>query len=119
MVLLEDAKLFRAHQTSVHPPGRKLLCAVGAALKELEGKIEVGGHTQAAEVKNAALKADYPTAWELSAARAAGALRVLESCGLSGQRLRAVAHANQSPNKQAEKNSEGQISVLLVPDAEL
>jgi chemotaxis protein MotB len=115
-IWIDDAKLFRPHQVSVHPPGRKVLCAVAAALKDSEGKIQVGGHAQQAEVKNFALKADYATAWDVSAARAVGALRVLESCGLSGERLRAVAHANFSPNKQAEKTSEGQITISLMPE---
>jgi flagellar motor protein MotB len=114
-LVLDYSKLFRPTEVSVNPAGRKLLCAIAPGLKDLEAEIEVRGYTAQADVKNAALKTHYQTGWELSAVRAAGALRVLESCGVAADRMRAVGYANHRLPKPLDKASEGAIYLWLSP----
>jgi chemotaxis protein MotB len=117
-LVIENSKLFRPTEVSVNPAGRKLLCAIGPGLKDLEAEIEVRGYTADADVKVAALKSNYQTGWDLSAARAAGALRVLESCGVAADRMRAVGYANHRLPKPLTKGADGAICLWLVPASE-
>jgi chemotaxis protein MotB len=117
-LVIDNSKLFRPTEVSVNPAGRKLLCAIGPGLKDLESEVEVRGYTADAEVKVPALKANYQTGWDLSAARAAGALRVLESCGVAADRMRAVGYANHRLPKPLAKGSDGAIYLWLAPAPE-
>jgi chemotaxis protein MotB len=117
-LVLDYAKLFRPTEVAVNPAGRKLLCAIGPGLKDLAAEIEVRGYTAQADVKAPQLKSTYQTGWDLSAARAAGALRVLESCGVAADRMRAVGYANHRLPKPLDKNSDGAIYLWLSPTSD-
>ncbi len=113
VVSIDDLALFRGHEVSVHPPGRKLLCGVGKAIKDLGASVAVRGSTVDSKVNNPILKKDFSNVWELSAARAVGAVRVLESCGIPGARLSAVGVGQHEEGKPANKKSEGRIRLQL------
>lgn len=114
-IAVDNLALFRGHEASVHPPGRKLLCAIGKALKDVEADVHVGGYTSGNKVTNPKLKKDYLTVWDASAARAVGALRVLESCGVPGKRMAAAGHAEHGVGELGGKQSDGQIRIRLTP----
>ncbi len=113
-LVIDNLKLFRGHEVTVHPPGRKLLCAVGKALKGIDSEVEVRAYTSDGTVKNPILRRDYATAWDASAARAVGALRVLETCGVAGKRLRATGQAQHGVGELL-KRSDGQVRLVLSP----
>jgi flagellar motor protein MotB len=117
-LVLDNAKLFKANEVTVGPAGRKVLCAIAPGLKELDSDVEVRGYTAQPDVKVPALKAHYQTAWDLSAVRAAGVLRVLESCGVPADRMRAVGYANHRLTKPLDKGSDGAIHIWLAPAAD-
>ncbi|HEX2735213.1 MAG TPA: OmpA family protein [Polyangiaceae bacterium] len=117
-ISIDMSKLFKPQDVTVHPPGRKLLCAIAPALKDLEAQIEVRAFTREADVKNPQLKADYPTGWDLSSARAANSVRVLESCGVSAEHLRATGYANHHLDKPIDEGSDGLIRLYIAPASE-
>ena len=76
------------------------------------------GHTDSLAIYGA-LKARYPTNWELAGARAAGVVRVLEEAGTDPTRLSAVSMgqyqpiaSNDTPEGRAE-NRRIEIRLLL------
>lgn len=113
-VVIDNLTLFRGHETSVHPPGRKYLCKLAKTLKDVDADVRVQAFTESAKVGNPLLRREYSTVWDVSAARAVGALQVLEACGLAGGRLSAVGRAQHGVGKVAPK-SDGQLRILLTP----
>lgn len=67
-----------------------------------EVQIEVHGHTDADPVKST----QFPSNWELSAARSAAVIKILASAGIGPERMRAVGFAHYKP-VAPEKTREG------------
>lgn len=85
--------MFDAGSTDLTPEGRKVLDSVLAVLREYNVYLVVRGHADARETAGSI----YPSAWELSAARAAASVRYLVAQGINPTRLRAVAYADTRP----------------------
>jgi chemotaxis protein MotB len=73
--------------------GRKILNAVAPTLTKLPNKIQVDGHTNQLRVPTRV----YPSAWELSTARASIVVRYLVGKGLAAGRLSAAGYAGTRP----------------------
>lgn len=117
VVTLDNDKLFQDRKVSVHRPGRKTLCAVAKALKgpSASSIIQVEAHTRGAKVKDPVLRRDFPTVWELGAARSANAVNMLRRCGLRTQDISAASFADTQPNPKYPKKSSGEIRIVLTP----
>ncbi len=113
-LVVDNLYLFRGHEASVHPPGRKLLCGIAQALKSVEADVDVRAYSDSGTVKNSILRRDFPTVWDATSARAVGALRVLETCGVAGKRMRASGQAQHGVGELL-KRSDGQIRIVLTP----
>lgn len=113
-VVIDNLTLFRGHETSVHPPGRKYLCKVGKVIGAVDAEVLVQVFSASAQVTNPILRREHSNVWDVSAARAVSALQVLEACGVPGARLRAVGRAQHGVGKLPAK-SDGQVRLLLVP----
>lgn len=82
-------------------PGRRelsadaveLLNALAPVLRTQEATIKVEGHTDASPIATA----EFPSNWELSAARAIEVAQLLEHNGVLGARLSAVGYAETRP----------------------
>lgn len=85
--------LFDPGSTDLTAQGRKVLDSVLAILREYNVYLVVRGHADAQESARTA----YASPWELSAARAAAAVRYLADHGIAPTRLRAVAYADTRP----------------------
>jgi chemotaxis protein MotB len=64
--------------------------------------ISVEGHTDNIPISTA----QFPSNWELSAARAISVVRLLQQRGIDGQRLRAIGYADSLP-LQSNDTAEG------------
>jgi chemotaxis protein MotB len=91
---VDDAVLFNPGKAELKPEAGKVLDHVVKVLKNFNYDVVVRGHTDNAEP----LSTLYPSNWELSAARAAAALRyITQSGGITPNRLRATGYADTQP----------------------
>ncbi len=86
--------LFKANSADLLPEGEQVLDDVAAILSEYNLFLVVRGHADSSEKGNA----QYPSAWELSSARATACLRYLINHNhISPSLLRAVAYGDIRP----------------------
>jgi chemotaxis protein MotB len=85
--------VFAGDRADLLPAGQRILDGVAPALVKLPNKIEVDGHTNQLNVPTV----NYPSAWELSTARASDVVRYLVKRGLAANRLSAVGYAGERP----------------------
>ena len=119
-----DRILFEFGKADLTPEGEKILKKVGEALKNIKGKkIRVTGHTD-----NVPIHPDYvhqfPSNWELSAARAASVVRYFqEKPGLDPKDLEAVGrsfyHPEASNNTKEGRARNRRVEILIAPQLEV
>jgi chemotaxis protein MotB len=120
-VSMVDKILFPSGEAGITPEGLKVLQRVGAVLKNTQNKIiRVEGHTDNVPI-HSRLQAQYPTNWELSAARATNVVRFLQDqAGIAPERLQAIGMAEYRPvasNKTpAGRGQNRRIEITLVPE---
>jgi chemotaxis protein MotB len=89
--------LFETGSAELSGDGEKTLTLVARILNEYpDRKVNVEGHTDNVPI-GSRLAHSYPSNWELSAARAARAVRFLESAGVEAWRLNVVGYGEQQP----------------------
>jgi len=94
ITVITSSVVFPGERADLLPTGQKVLDAIGPTLKPLPNKIEVDGHTNQLNVPTRF----YPSAWELSSARAAVVVRYLIGReGLPPDRMLAVGFAGTRP----------------------
>ncbi|WP_432734771.1 OmpA family protein [Maridesulfovibrio sp. FT414] len=94
LVNSESAALFKPGTAELKPGAEKVLDRVISILRDHNYDLVVRGHTDNTEVRSR----KFPTNWELSAARAASALRyIIEKGGIEPKRLKAVGYADTQP----------------------
>ncbi len=92
--LLSDGTLFDLGSAELKPPAREVLDRVAHLLRQIPNPVLIEGHTDNLPIRTA----QYPSNWELSAARAARVLRYLvQKGGISPHRLTAVGYADTRP----------------------
>lgn len=93
-ITMHGPLLFDQFSAELKPEGRRFLGAVARILARMSNLVEVHGHTDNTPVATQ----KYPTAWELSAARAVNVARTLvESENLEPARVSVVGHAMNQP----------------------
>lgn len=90
---ISDTIMFDAGSASLKKDGVNVLARLAPILTKQVGTIYVEGHTDGIAIKTA----QFPSNWELSAARASTVTRHLIEQGLSADRLRAVGMADRHP----------------------
>ena len=85
--------MFGAGGVVVREQAKKLLKGIAKVMKKFDFYLTVEGHTDDQPISTA----QFPSNWELSAARASAVLRYLVSLGVSDQRLTAVGFASNYP----------------------
>jgi len=117
---LIDKVLFDSGEADISKRGEEVLARVGAVLARMEDKqIQVSGHTDDAPI-SARLLNQYPTNWELSAARATHVVRFLqEKAGVPGRRLTSSGYGPYHPvasnARPAGRARNRRIEILLTP----
>src|SRR5438105_12229035 len=117
MLTVEVAEqlFFDSGRATLKEQGKAVLSKVGDALKGYEDKvIRVVGHTDNVPISTA----QFPSNWELSAARATTVVRFLQSVGVAPERLTASGRGEYSPvasNDDAEgRRKNRRIEITLV-----
>src|SRR5437762_5465509 len=117
MLTVEVAEqlFFDSGRATLKEQGKAVLSKVGEALKGYEDKvIRVVGHTDNVPISTA----QFPSNWELSAARATTVVRFLQSAGVAPERLTASGRGEFSPvasNDDAEgRRKNRRIEITLV-----
>lgn len=119
-VNLVEKILFSSGSANLSPSGEKVIYQVGEVLKGIDDKdIRVEGHSDNQKMRQHAQQ-QYPSNWELSAARAAQVVRFLQnSVGIAGKKLAISAYGAHRPiadNATAEGRSQNRrIQIVLVP----
>lgn len=120
---LVDKILFDSGEAKISSRGEEVLQRVGAVLAKIDDKqIQVSGHTDDSPISER-LVSQFPTNWELSAARATNVVRFLnEKAGVPGKRLVASGYgpfhpiaSNATPTGRARNR---RIEILLTPITE-
>lgn len=99
---VNESILFDSASASLRPEGIALLERLAPVLAQQQGTISVEGHTDPAPIHTA----QFPSNWELSAARASAVTRLLVHKGLAAERLRAVGMADTHP-RDSNASAEG------------
>jgi chemotaxis protein MotB len=85
--------VFAGDRADLRPGGRRILHAVAPSLARLPNDLAVDGHTNQLNVPTI----NYPSAWELSTARASIVVRHLAAEGVQAKRLTASGYAGTRP----------------------
>ncbi|MER3475088.1 MAG: chemotaxis protein MotB [Armatimonadota bacterium] len=92
--LLSDGTLFDLGSAELKPSAKQVLDRVAEVLRAVPNPVLIEGHTDNLPIRTA----QYPSNWELSAARAARVLRYLvQKGGIPAERLIAVGYADTRP----------------------
>lgn len=92
---INDTILFDPGKAVLKIGGQAMLERLVVVLNQQQGVISVEGHTDPAPIANA----QYPSNWELSAARASAVTRYLALKGVPAERMRAVGMADTKPRE--------------------
>ena len=119
VVNINASALFRQGEAALQPEAVKALSDVARVLRGGEQSIEVDGHTDDVPIKTA----QYPSNWELSAARASSVVRLFIAQGVKADRLSAVGLADTHPevpnDTPAHRAKNRRVTVIvLAPAAE-
>jgi chemotaxis protein MotB len=93
VTVVTSAVIFAGDRAELLTDGRAIVDAVAPALRPLPNKVQVDGHTNQLPVPTII----YPSAWELSTARAAAVVRRLDVDGVAKKRLAAAGFADTRP----------------------
>jgi len=85
--------VFAGDRADLRPGGVKIVDAIAPSLIKLPNDIAVDGHTNQLNVPTV----NYPSAWELSTARASVVVRELSAQGVPAKRLTASGYAGTRP----------------------
>jgi chemotaxis protein MotB len=117
---LVDKILFDSGEASISKRGEGVLARVGAVLASIEDRhIQVSGHTDNTPISDK-LKAQFPTNWELSVARATNVVRFLQDeAKVPPDRLVASGYGENQPiasnRTSAGRAKNRRIELLLTP----
>jgi chemotaxis protein MotB len=113
-----DRILFDSGQVVIKPEGQEVLKQIGGVLEQVPNRqIHVMGHTDNIPIHTS----NYPSNWELSAARALAAVRFLvDNGGVDPKRIAAVAHGEFQPianNSTPEGRARNRrITIVVLPE---
>lgn len=93
LLQVNSATTFQPGTADLTPSGEKIMSEVLNILKEYNLYLVVRGHADSTEV----LPGQFKSAWELSGARSAAAVRYLVEHGIKPTRMRAVGYADTRP----------------------
>src|SRR3989440_6631097 len=93
VTVVTSSVVFAGDRADLLKPGQQIMDAIVPSLRVLPNSIEVDGHTNQLQVPTV----NYPSAWELSSARASTVVRYLADHGLAGNRLSAAGFAGTRP----------------------
>lgn len=85
--------LFASGSAVLEPAARDATLQLATVLRELPNELRIEGHTDDVPIATAV----FPSNWELSAARAASVIRLLEERGVDPRRMAAIGFGEKRP----------------------
>lgn len=118
-VVMPMDNVFGAGSTQLNDKGSDWVKALGNTLESIPFKeVKIEGHADSIPVRKGSI---YPSNWELSAARAAMAVRLLIEKGIDKNKLAAVGYADSRPigdnGTPSGRAKNRRITFNIVPDA--
>ena len=115
-VEINASMLFDSAQADLAEPALPTLVALARVLAPLPNDIQVEGHTDNTPISTL----QFPSNWELSAARASSVVRLFNANGVASVRLVAVGYAdtrNIAVNDTAEGRTRNRrVTAMILPD---
>ncbi len=115
-IVLKDSILFSSGEVQLTPQARRIFEDIATLLEGYENPVQVEGHTDNIPVSSS----QFPSNWELSAARAASVVRLLREQGIAPERLAAVGYGefqpiaeNESPEGRAQNR---RVAIMIARD---
>jgi len=95
-IVVRTQLLFTTGGSQLTPESEKMIRKIAALLlsSQVAGSIRVEGHTDDEPVNTP----QFPSNWDLSAARASSVLRIFEASGFSPEKLTAVGYGSSRPD---------------------
>lgn len=117
VVELPTDVLFRSGQASLSKEGQEALVEVTELLSDVPGRrFQVEGHTDDVPIATA----QYPSNWELAAARALRVVRTMIDAGMPAERISAASFGEYAPVASNEfpegRDANRRIEIVVVPD---
>ncbi len=118
IVQLGTDVLFPSGSAKLSSAGMQTIKEISVKLADIPGKIyQVEGHTDNVPISTA----QFPSNWELAAARAINVMKAMIDTGLSPQRVSAASYGETSPiqptnETSADKAANRRIEIAIVPD---
>jgi chemotaxis protein MotB len=116
---IAEELFFDTGMTEIKQDGQKLLLRIGSDLQKVPGmNIRVDGHTDNVPI-GPSLREEYPTNWELAAARAVNVVRFMqEKARIDPRRLSAVSFGPYRPvasnDTDAGKQRNRRVEIVLI-----
>ena len=85
--------LFASGSAALSTPARDAIDQLATVLRELPNELRIEGHTDTQPIASAL----FPSNWELSGARAASVIRLLEGRGVDPRRMAAIGFGDKRP----------------------
>lgn len=105
--------LFASGSAQLMPQAESVVRAIAGILREEDNPMRVEGHTDNMPIASAA----FPSNWELSAARAASVVRLMNTEGVEAPRLAVLGYGEQQPvgdNATAEGRNANRRVLLVI-----
>ncbi|HEY0841022.1 MAG TPA: OmpA family protein [Vulgatibacter sp.] len=117
VVELPTDVLFRSGQANLSKEGQEAIAEVAMLLKDVpDRRFQVEGHTDNVPIATA----QYPSNWELAAARSLRVVRTMVDAGMPPERISAASFGQYAPvasNDLAEgRDANRRIEIVVVPD---
>ena len=116
VVSFKDSALFESGSARIRRGGRKTLERFGAFLYAMPNDVVIEGHTDDQPIRTR----QYPSNWELSAARAGSVARYLEENGVEGKRMEVIGRGPHNPrfknDSTAKRALNRRVEVIIKPD---
>lgn len=111
--------LFSSASARLSEEGTRALTEVGRILTEIRRRFQVEGHTDNLPIRTE----QFPSNWELGAARALAVVRTLTAAGVPPEQVSAATYGEHHPavaNETAEQRQRNRrIEIVLLPDLSL
>ncbi|HXG51787.1 MAG TPA: OmpA family protein [candidate division Zixibacteria bacterium] len=112
VLTLKDSVPFKSGSAGLEPPTEAIIARIAAVvLSRSDLSVEVSGHTDDVPIATP----NFPSNWELSAARAARVARHLIENGVDPSRIRVLGYADQRP-RAASRRENRRVEIRLYRD---
>ncbi|MCL6593446.1 MAG: OmpA family protein [Alicyclobacillus sp.] len=113
-ITLRDVVLFDTGQADLKPEARTLLQGLVPFLQTLNNPVVVEGYTDNQPINTP----QFPSNWELSAARAIGVVRFLAGAGVNPERLSGVGYGEYHPvapnDSEAHRQLNRRVNIVIL-----